>query len=122
MRVVMGNSPVSAASATYRKAVSGIAEALDQEPGHSRYPSLDLEAALEGIPEAIKQKAIDWYIRGIKRGMAKATDLMAEQRIYVRESTVYAPKTIKVKVRTRLSGGEWERREIVVQSSEIGFE
>jgi hypothetical protein len=118
----MSNSPISAASATYRKAVNGIAEALDQEPNHSRHPSLDFEAALEGIPDAIKQKAIEWYIRGIKRGMAKATDLMAEQKIYVREGTVYAPKTIKVKVRTKLSGSEWERQEIVVQAREIGFE
>jgi hypothetical protein len=54
--------------------------------------------------------------------MAKATDLMAEQKIYVQNGTVYAPKTIKVKVRTKLSGGEWERREVVVQSHEIGFE
>ena len=118
----MSNSPISAASATYRKAVNGIAEALDQEPNHSRHPSLDFEAALEGIPDAIKQKAIEWYIRGIKRGMAKATDLMAEQKIYVREGTVYAPKTIKVKVRTKPSGSEWERQEIVVQAREIGFE
>jgi len=118
----MSNSPISAASATYRKAVNGIAEALDQEPNHSSRPSLDFEAALEGIPEAIKLRAIEWYIRGIKRGMAKATDLMAEQKIYVQEGTVYAPKTIKVKVRTKLSGGAWERQEIIVKSNEIGFE
>uniref|UniRef100_E6PQH2 Uncharacterized protein n=1 Tax=mine drainage metagenome TaxID=410659 RepID=E6PQH2_9ZZZZ len=122
MRNHMSNSPISAASATYRKAVNGIAEALDQEPNHSSRPSLDFEAALEGIPDAIKSRAIEWYIRGIKRGMAKATDLMAEQKIYVQEGTVYAPKTIKVKVRTKLSGGEWERQEIIVKSNEIGFE
>lgn len=118
----MSNSPISAASATYRKAVNGIAEALDQEPTHSSHPSLDFEIALEGIPEAIKSKAIEWYVRGIKRGMAKATDLMAEQKIYVQERTVYAPKTIKVKVRTKISGGEWARHEIIVKSNEIGFE
>ena len=118
----MRNSPVSASSATYRKAVNGLAEALDQEPNHSSRPSLDFEAALEGIPEAIKQKAIEWYVRGIKRGMAKATDLMAEKKIYVQDGTVYAPKTIKVKVRTKFSSGEWEQREVVVQSHEIGFE
>ena len=118
----MSNSPVSAASATYRKAVNGIAEALDQEPNHSQRPSLDFDAALERIPEAIKQKAIEWYIRGIKRGMAKATDLMAEQKIYIDQGTVYAPKAIRVKVRTKLARGEWERHEIVVRSQEIGFE
>lgn len=118
----MSNSSISASSATYRKAVNGIAEALDQEPKHSRYPSLDLEVALEGIPEAIKQKALEWYVRGIKRGMAKATDLMAEQEIYIKNGTVFAPKTINIKVRTKLSGRDWERREVIVKSNEIGFE
>ena len=118
----MSNSPVSASSATYRKVVNGIAEALDQEPSHSSRPSLDFEAALEDIPEALKQKAIEWYVRGIKRGMAKATDLMAEQKIYVQDGMVYAPKKIKIKVRMKFSSGDWERQEVVVQSHEIGFE
>lgn len=118
----MRNSPVAAASATYRKAVIGIAEALDKEPSHSQSPSQDLDTALEGIPEALKQKAIDWYTRGIKRGLAKATDLMAEQKIYFDQGMVYAPKEIKIKVKMKISGHEWEQREIVVSAKEIGFE
>jgi hypothetical protein len=117
----MSKTPVAAASATYRKAVNGIAEALDQEPSHSRYPSLDFEAALEGIPEAIKERAIEWYIRGIKRGMAKATDLMAEGKIYVQYGTVFAPPRIEVKVRTK-HVGKWESHSVKVQATEIGFE
>jgi len=58
----MSHSPVAAA-ATYRKAVNGIAEALDKEPTNSKYPSLDFEAAPEGIPEAIKKKARSTYER-----------------------------------------------------------
>ena len=119
----MSKSPVGAASATYRKAVNGIAEALDVEPSHSRYPSLDFEAALETIPEAIREQAIEWYIRGIKRGMAKATDLMAEGKIYVHEDgTLRAPAKMEVKVRTRLRGEEWERHALNVKATEIGFE
>ncbi|MFZ6780421.1 hypothetical protein ACO0LD_26625 [Undibacterium sp. Ji83W] len=118
----MSKSPVAAASATYRKAVNDIAEALDQEPSHSMYPSLDFETAIEGIPEAIKEKAIEWYIRGIKRGMAKATDLMAEGTIYIQDDIVRAPANIKLKVRTKLKGQDWEQRSVIVRSTEIGFE
>jgi hypothetical protein len=122
VRKNMSNSPVGAASATYRKAVNGIAEALDLEPSHSKYPSSDFEAALEAIPDAMKEQAIEWYIRGIKRGMAKATDLMAEGKIYVQDGSVCAPAKIELKVRTKLRGGEWDRHAVKVLATEIGFE
>lgn len=118
----MSNSSVAAASATYRKVVNDIAEVSDKEPTHSRYPRLDFEAALEGMSEAGKQKAIEWYVRGIKRGMAKATDLMAAKTIYVKDATVYAPKKIKFNVRTKMSGEKWETLKVVIKSHEIGFE
>jgi hypothetical protein len=41
------NSPVGAASATYRKAVNRIAETLHQEPSHSKYPELDFDIAIQ---------------------------------------------------------------------------
>ncbi|NYE61994.1 hypothetical protein FHW58_003201 [Duganella sp. 1224] len=119
----MSKTPVGAASATYRKAVNGIAEVLEIEPSHSRYPSLDFEAALEAIPDAIKEQAIEWYIRGIKRGMAKATDLMAEGIIYVHDDgAVRAPAKMEVKVRTKMRGEEWNRHSVNVKATEIGFE
>lgn len=118
----MSTPAVKAASATYRNAVNGIANALDQEPSHSKYPSLDLETALEGIPEAMKQQSIKWYILGIKRGMAKATDLMADGKIYIKDELVYAPPKIAIKVRTKHRDGEWERHSIDVRATEIGFE
>jgi hypothetical protein len=118
----MTKPSVAAASATYRKAVNGIAEALDQEPSHSKYPSLDFEAALEGIPDTIKEQAIEWYIRGIKRGMAKATDLMAEGTIYVHDGIIHAPAKMVLKVRTKHKGGDWERHVVSVRATEIGFE
>ena len=118
----MTESPVGAASATYRKVANCIAEILDQEPYRSRYPSLDFEAALADIPDALKTKAIEWYIRGIKRGLAKATDLMAEKAIYVEDGNVFAPKIMTIKVRTRVSGGEWEPLKVQISAKEIGFE
>jgi hypothetical protein len=118
----MSKSPVGASSATYRKVVNGIASAVGQKPSHSKYPSEDFEAALELIPDALKEKALEWYIRGIKRGMAKATDLMAEGKIFVQDGTVRAPATMELKVRTKLRGGEWERHAVEVQAKEIGFE
>lgn len=119
----MSNSPVAASSATYRKAVNKIAEVLDKHPFHSKYPSLDFEQAIEDIPDAMKEKAIEWYIKGIKRGMAKATDLMASNEIYVENNTVYAPKKIEIKVKTKFSNDEnWEPLTVTIKAKEIGFD
>lgn len=118
----MSKQSTAAASATYRKAVNRIAEVLDKDPDHSRYPSVDFDAAIESIPETMREKALEWYERGIRRGLSKATDLMADKTIYIEDGVVYAPKIIKVKVRTKMSGAEWAHHEFSIRSSEIGFE
>lgn len=118
----MSKGPTAAASATYRKAINEIAEAVGKDPEHSRYPRTDFEAALESIPEAMREKALEWYERGIRRGLSTATDLMADKTIYLKDGVVYAPKTIKVKVRIKMSGTEWTSREFSIRSSDIGFE
>lgn len=105
----------------YRKAVNGIAEVLDKDPNHSKYPSLDFGEALSDIPDVIKEKAIEWYIRGIKRGMAKATDLMASGEIYLEKESVIAPPKIEINVRTKFKGSDWESMTVEVKSKAIGF-
>ncbi|KRV69374.1 hypothetical protein AO721_10755 [Aeromonas veronii] len=118
----MGKESIAAASATYRKVVNEIAEVLDKEPEHSRYPSADFEAALESIPAAMREKALEWYERGIRRGLSRATDLMADKTIYLKNDVVYAPKTIKIKVRIKMSGDKWTVREFRIHTKDIGFD
>jgi hypothetical protein len=118
----MSKQSTVAASATYRKAVNKIAEALDKDPEHSRYPSADFETALESIPETMREKALEWYERGIRRGLSKATDLMADKTIYLEDGVVYAPKIIQVKVRTKMRGRKWVQHEFSISCCDIGFE
>jgi hypothetical protein len=117
----MRSSPVAAASATYRKAFTGIATALNKTPLHSRYPSLDLNVALQGIPVAMREKALEWYVRGIKRGMAKATDLMAAKKIYLKGDDVYAPSAMTVHVQVKLGGAKWKPLKVKVRARDVGF-
>lgn len=115
------SNPAGAASATYRKAVNGIADALGREAVHSTRPSLDLDLALDGIPDALRGKAIEWYERGVSRGLSKATDMMAEGAITFDGNHVHAPREFLVRVRTRFAGSEWESRELRVRATDIGF-
>lgn len=117
----MSDSPVGAASATYRKAVNGIAEAIKTNPRHTKYPSEDFQDMIDEIPEAMREKALQWYERGIKRGMRKATDLMAEGVIYKEDDTVHAPNSIKVQTKVKMSGGEWEKYSVTLKAKDIGF-
>lgn len=114
-------SSAGAAPATYRKAVNGIADALGKDPVHSKYPGSDFEDALDSIPEELKKKALEWYERGIKRGMAHATDLMASGDIKIADGVVTAPVKMKLKVRTRFQGEDWVSREVTIKSVDIGF-
>jgi hypothetical protein len=102
----MADSSVGAASATYRKAVNGIADAIKTDPRHTKYPSDDFQDMLDEIPEAMREKALQWYERGIKRGMRVATDLMAEGEIYKEGDIVHAPNSMKVKSKIKMSGEE----------------
>ena len=45
---------------------------------------MDLNEIVADIPEAMKEKVLEWDLNGIKRGMRKATDLMPEGKVYCR--------------------------------------
>ncbi|MFM2478544.1 hypothetical protein [Celerinatantimonas sp. MCCC 1A17872] len=69
----------------------------------------------------MREKALQWYKRGIKRGMRVATDLMAEGEIYKEADIVHAPNSMKVKSKIKMSGGDWEKYSVTVKAKEIGF-
>jgi TPR repeat protein len=118
----MGKNEIAVASATYTIANQKVAEALGKKAKHSGKPSLDLDEIVADIPEAMKEKALEWYERGIKRGMKKATDLMLAGEIHMQDGAVLAPKTITIKVRTRFKNEEWNSRKYIIKTSDIGFE
>lgn len=118
----MEKSKIAIASATYTIASQKVAGALGKKARYSGRPSQDLEEIVADIPEAMKEKALEWYLRGIKRGMTKATNLMLDGKIYMQDGAVFAPDTITVKVRTRFRNEEWSSKEFKVKASEIGFD
>ncbi|WLV39299.1 hypothetical protein [Morganella morganii] len=118
----MGKSEIGAVCATYRIAHKKVAVALGKEAQHTGSPKMDLDEIVADIPEAQKEKALEWYLRGIKRGMKKATDLMLEGEIYAEDGMVFAPDTMTVKVKTRFKNEEWSSREFKIEASDIGFD
>ncbi len=77
---------------------------------------------LDTLPEMIKKIAMEWYEKGIQRGLKKATDMMAENAIYKENGVLHAPTSIQVCVKTRLNGESWEHRIIEITAEDIGFE
>lgn len=114
-------NPVSACSATYRRAVNKVAKAIKVQPNHTRFPSEDFEDIVSEIPDAMKSNAIGWYERGIKRGLRIATDLMANGEIYMSNNVVYAPPLIPVKTKVRFADSGWEVFKLNIDIEDIGF-
>lgn len=117
----MDKTTISAICATYVIANKAVAGALGRKAKLTGSPKIDLEDIVDDIPEAMKEKALEWYLRGIKRGMRKATDMMLNGEIYMQEGTVIAPDVMMIKVRTRFKNEEWSSRKYEIKASDIGF-
>lgn len=113
---------IKAASATYRKATSMLADAINIDPESSDYPSEDFQDIVEQIPEQMKEKALKWYEMGIKMGIRKATNFIIDGKIEMKDGILYSPKTLKVNVKTKFAGEDWEKQSFKIKAEEIGFE
>lgn len=94
---------------------------MNQVPRHGSLPSKDFEDLTQAIPEALREKALEWYELGIKRGMRYATDRMADGTIHMEKGQVLAPHSFELKLKVRFAGGEWEPRPVKVRAADIGF-
>jgi hypothetical protein len=113
---------IKASSATYRKATNEVAKKLKVKPEHTEYPSDDFLTVSELIPDKIKEAALKWYMMGIKRGFREATDMMIDEVFHLKASTLYGPKNIEFKVKTKFAGEKWTSREIKIDPEDIGFD
>lgn len=114
-------TPAGAASAAYRNANKKLAKAVGVDPMSGPRPSADFEMILEAIPDAMREKALEWYERGIRRGIAYATDRMADGTIQLDDDgSVIAPDVLTVKVWTRIKGKK-EHHVLEVEAEEVGF-
>ena len=69
----------------------------------------------------MRDKALQWYEKGIKRGMRVATDLMAEGKIYKEGNMVNAPNSMNVQTKIKILGGQWEKYSVTIKAKDIGF-
>ena len=114
-------NPGAVASATYRKAVNKISDALRINPQHTKYPSEDLETNSELIDGQSKERAMEWYRRGLRRGFINACDAILEGNLELKNSTLYSPEKIVISVRARFKGNKKQDKEFTFSSEELGF-
>jgi len=113
---------IDASCATYRTATNTVAKQLKIDPEHTTHPSDDFQEIAELIPEMQKEKALQWYEMGIKRGMINATNMMLDGTLKLNDGTLYCPENIKVRVKTRFAGEDWKKQKFEFKAEEIGFE
>lgn len=115
-------SPVAASSATYRKVVNRVAKVLKEPPNHSRYPSEDFEEMVEMIDEKSRDRALQWYKRGVRRGFIEACDAMLDGQLELKNNTLYCPGNVQICVKVKFRGEEWERLRIKFSAEDLGFD
>lgn len=110
-----------AASATYRKVVNKIAEALQIEPLHTRYPSDDLDFYVDQIDDKSKDRALKMYRKGLKRGFINACDAILKGELELKRNTLYAPKKVTISVKITFKGERGKSEKFVFTAKELGF-
>jgi hypothetical protein len=115
-------NPTAASSATYRKVVNKVSTALREPPNHSRYPSDDFEEVVELIDEKSKERAMQWYKRGIRRGFIEACDALLDGQLELKNGTLYCPSDVEISVRIKFRGEEWEMKKFEFSSQDLDFE
>ncbi len=114
-------NPAGAASATYRKAVNKIADALQIEPLHTRYPSEDLDFHADQIDEESKNRALKMYRKGLRRGFINACDAILKGDLELKDKTLYAPKKVAISVKIKFKSEKWRSEEFVFTAKELEF-
>lgn len=120
--MMRSNDGIAGSSATYRKATNEVAKRLKVDPVHTQYPSEDFQDILDLLDEKQKEKAIEWYERGIIRGLTQATNWFLDGTIYLDNGVLKAPAEWEVKVRVKFAGEKWQKRRFKIEAEEIGFE
>ncbi|UXJ50876.1 hypothetical protein [Pseudomonas citronellolis] len=114
-------SPAAASSATYRKAVNKITKVLREPANHSRYPSEDFEEVVDLIDEKSRDRAMQWYKRGLRRGFIEACDAMLDGQLKLKNNTLYCPSNVEISVRVKFRGEEWEGKKFNFSAKDLEF-
>ena len=117
----VNETPVAASCATYRKVNNKLAKALNIDPNHTQYPGEDFENLIDKMDEQNKNRVIEWYRRGLKRGFICATDQVVQKTLEFKNGTLYAPTEIKISVKLKLRGEPSQNEEFVFNAEELGF-
>jgi len=118
----MNSDPIARACATYRKAIKIIAAILRVRLKQTSFPSEDFEAVADLIDEKSKERALQWYERGIRRGFIEACDALLDGKLELRDGTLYSPNKVEVSIRFRFHGQPWQRRKFEFRAENLEFE
>lgn len=114
-------SSAGASSATYRKVVNRIATTLRQPAKHTRYPSDDFEAVAGRIDPESRQRALEWYRRGIRRGFIEACDALLDGQLQLKGRTLHSPPSVVISMRVRFRGERWRQQRFDFSAAELDF-
>jgi len=118
----MANPAAAASSKTYRKGVNMLSRALHRVPRHTAKPSKDYRRLVADVDQLLRENALEWYERGLRRGYAMATDHVVEGKLPFDGETLTCSRDIVLKLKVRFKGGKWQPVSYTFSPEEVGFE
>ena len=118
----MADAGVVVASKPYRKVVNKFAEALRVDPNHTQTPSEDFRDMLALMDQKSRERAVEWYRRGLRRGFDEATTAVAEGKIKFKDGTLVCPGKVVLTCKIRFRGLKPKAQEFEFTADELGFE
>ena len=70
-----------------------------------------------------KERALQWYRRGLLRGFKEACDAVVEGKLEFKENTLYCPPKVVISVRIQFKGTSgMEEKKYTFTAEELGFD
>ena len=93
---------------------------IKRNPVHSGYPSRDVHDAIDLAGERSDDRALEWYRRGVIRGIISATDWLVDDTITMKGKTLTLKGKMTVGVRVKMNG-KWKPVRLTILPEDVGF-
>lgn len=117
----MANVHAAGCSKTYRNATKLLARRLGLVAHHTTSPKLDFQTLAHGVhdPDTI---ALHYYRLGLRRGIRKATDMVASGQFVLQGDELTGPPSVEVRMKLRLPNTPKRKTRFKFRATELGFD
>jgi hypothetical protein len=110
----------AASSATYKKVNNALGPIAGVHVKHGYFPSKDFEVMTEHLKGRSKERAFQYYERGLRRGFIEACHALLDGRLELKEGELYCSRQkIVISRKFNFSDGSSETRNFEFEAEDL---